>query len=693
MPDPGESTYSPRDVSWFWSAWAQYLLVAALGAMIVFVRLGATTLDDHEAKAALAARNMARRNPEWLVQGFSQEELPPCTPLNRFLIPINNGRPRLQKTPLGYWCMAGLGMLFGDREITELTARAPSALAGIFCALVTLLVGRRMFSPRVGLLGALMFTTSIAFQKLGRSARPEMLTSFLMTVAMMCFYFALIARARSRRAWWMIVFGVVMGLANLTKPFFPLLLGFPLLVYLFWESSLHREQAEQIPVGTARNLLIRYCIATACGIALSILATTVISMISWEFDKPSKTTVNMLVMAGLVCGPMVWYAIKTRGWGQMVPLLPGGTVGLVIMFALFVPWMWCMGKFFPLAGDFFDEQLSQRAAGTGKWTSAAPHYYFVPLLTLTLPWIGFVPGGFICPWLKRFSRHRRPLTYLFLWVAGFMAMLTISAGKREHYLLPVIPGLSLLMGFVADDVLRSHRWISARFGRHLMNAYGVFLILVPLGILAGWGMGLMGVGRLKFLAGCRMRWIHMLIVAGVALIPGTIALILSIRRHLQKAMVLVLISITIIYVGYHFRGDLWDLRRPAADFARQAAKIVPPDRPVGNWSDAQAKTVYYFGRNIPNLYWKWGHLVAQHGEQLGQTRWEQWVSDPRNVEWMFSYGKHLDKIRPLGFEVRLQVRGKQRKKHLFTLLRNTAATGGDVPSGQSRPCDKENAGI
>ena len=102
------------------------------------------------------------------------------------LIPVNNGQPRLKKTPLGYWCIAGLARLLGDQWVTELTVRLPSAISAVLCALVVLALGRYMFGWQAAFLAAVMFATTVGFQKWGRRGRPDMLMCLLMTAAMAC---------------------------------------------------------------------------------------------------------------------------------------------------------------------------------------------------------------------------------------------------------------------------------------------------------------------------------------------------------------------------------------------------------------------------------------------------------------------------------------------------------------------------
>jgi len=673
---------------WWYRPGVQYALAAAVMAAIALFRLGAISLDDHEAKAALAGRAMIG-SPEWLLPGPDGRSVPPDTPLNRWLVPVNNGRPRLVKTPLPYWCIAVVGLARG--RVDEWTARLPAAISAVLCVLVALALGRRVFSPRAALMGALMLAATVGFQKWGRNARPEMMLCLFITVAMSCFYAGVTARGRAGRAGWMLAFWVAMGMANLAKQFLPLLLGLPLLTFVLWRAGDRAEQAAARPPGSARRDLAKFLLAFAAVVAANQLGATSVAGL-WTRVGVSPTAGSLAVKALLVALPLAWLALRVRPWPDLARLVPVSIPGLVLMFAAFLPWMWYMRELFPQAGGVFNEQVAQRAAGTGKWVQSGPQYYLLPLVTLTLPWIGFLPGAFACPWMRRFSGNRHALMYLFLWSVGFIGLLTLSAGKREHYILPALPAVCLLMGFVAEDVFFEHRWIRGRLSRVLGMGYVAAGLAGPVGAAVLYGVSALGAGLIKqaiaeaedpprmlLRLGDSARWLHLLLVTAAAAGPMLAAWVAIRRRRSAPVFRLMLAAIVILYVGYHSAGELWDRRAQAADFARCAARTVPPDAPVANLGDPQAKTVFYFGRNIPNLYFLAGRATGDWNDGRSTPKYlmrnpgyTRFLKDPSNVPWLFCYGKHVKLVRPLGFEPVLRMRSEQKKQTVFMLLRNSA---------------------
>src|SRR4051812_40391968 len=87
--------------------------IAALACLTLLPGLGSSRLTYHEAIWATTAREMIASR-DWLV-------------------PTIDGRPWVEKPPLGTWAIAASGWLLGG--VGERAARLPSAVAGIVLCL------------------------------------------------------------------------------------------------------------------------------------------------------------------------------------------------------------------------------------------------------------------------------------------------------------------------------------------------------------------------------------------------------------------------------------------------------------------------------------------------------------------------------------------------------------------------------
>jgi len=656
-------------------AWADYVLVALVAGVIVFWRLGAVTLDDHECKLAMAVRTMVTPSL-WLIPSDKVRDIPADTPARHWLVPVENGRPRLGKTPLPYWaaaCVAEVQRAMGDDKpaVNSVTVRLPPAVSAVLCALVVLALGRRMFGQRAALLGALLLVTCVGFQKWGRNARPEMELCLLVTAAMAAFYFGIEANSRSSHLAWMVLFWVLLGLANLAKQFVPFLAAWPIVVYLFWRQSfLNRGD------GTSLRWLRIFLIATAVGLAVQVIISLVPFLQWWRRVGIGDDLGSYLMIAVAFGLPVLGYLAVSRPWRQILALLPTAVPGLVLAVAMFAWWLIYVRGLFPqLADEVFAHEVTDRGAGVAGWTVDTPDRYGVALLCYLLPWLGLVPGACAVALMRRFQQYRSGLVYLLLWCVGFVAIFSAMAGKREHYILPMLPAFCLLMGFVAEDVFFKHAWIGPTLARWLGAAYGAT------------GLVAVAIAAIKYSTTRHdVRWLHMSIVAAVVSLPVVLGGWLMWRRRFHAGLALLLASMTLVYVAYYQRGELWDYNRPVAEFATSAARIIPPDAPVYNWGGSQTKIPFYFGRYVPTLQW----YTAEHDEGSDTSNREAiaWLAeDPSRGPWIFGYGKDDSILLPLGYTSVLRAAGGEaKKKEVFALYHRSVETSpASAPASASQP--------
>ena len=142
------------------------IAVAAIAILAVGLGLGGgSRLTYHEAIAAQSAREMIASG-EWVV-------------------PTLAGRPWLEKPPLTIWLIATLSKVSG--EVTEVTARLPSALAALVLALAVGWFASRRFGQGIGLLAGLIQATSVWTVTRGRLAEADMLLATIITATLIAF--------------------------------------------------------------------------------------------------------------------------------------------------------------------------------------------------------------------------------------------------------------------------------------------------------------------------------------------------------------------------------------------------------------------------------------------------------------------------------------------------------------------------
>ncbi len=102
-----------------------------------------------------------------------------------YLVPRVNGEPYKEKPPLLFWLIALASQPAG--EVTAVTARIPSVLAGILTVLFTYLLGRRLFGPRVAFWSALVLMTAQRVWWQAHFGQIDMLLAACLTGALLAF--------------------------------------------------------------------------------------------------------------------------------------------------------------------------------------------------------------------------------------------------------------------------------------------------------------------------------------------------------------------------------------------------------------------------------------------------------------------------------------------------------------------------
>jgi 4-amino-4-deoxy-L-arabinose transferase-like glycosyltransferase len=172
---------------------ALLVILIALAALLHVVTIGTGDLySETEGQYAGAAREMVASH--------------------NWLLPTNNGIPRLQKPPLLYWLIIASYKILG---VNEAAARLPVALAVVATAALIFLIGEKLSDYWRGFIAGLIYLSFCGTFLLARIVMPEPLVCAFMAGAMFCGISGY-ERRRHRRVWFagVWIFG---ALACLTK--------------------------------------------------------------------------------------------------------------------------------------------------------------------------------------------------------------------------------------------------------------------------------------------------------------------------------------------------------------------------------------------------------------------------------------------------------------------------------------------
>ena len=172
---------------------ALFVILIALAALLHVATIGSGDLySQTEGQYAGAAREMVETH--------------------HWVLPTNNGAPRLQKPPLLYWSIIISFKLFG---VNSATARLPVALAVVASTALIFLIGEKLTDYWRGFIAGLIYLSLCGTFLLARIVMPEPLVSALIAGAIFCAIGGY-QRRRNRRIWFA-GFWIFSAFACLTK--------------------------------------------------------------------------------------------------------------------------------------------------------------------------------------------------------------------------------------------------------------------------------------------------------------------------------------------------------------------------------------------------------------------------------------------------------------------------------------------
>lgn len=172
---------------------ALLVILIALAALLHVATIGSGDLySQTEGQYAGAAREMVEAH-QWL-------------------LPTNDGAPRLQKPPLLYWLIIASVKLFG---INAAAARLPVALAVVASAALIFLIGEKLTDYWRGFIAGLIYLSFCGTFLLARIVMPEPVVSAFIAGAIFCGICGY-QRRRNRRTWFA-GFWICSAFACLTK--------------------------------------------------------------------------------------------------------------------------------------------------------------------------------------------------------------------------------------------------------------------------------------------------------------------------------------------------------------------------------------------------------------------------------------------------------------------------------------------
>jgi 4-amino-4-deoxy-L-arabinose transferase-like glycosyltransferase len=520
--------------------------VLLLSAVSAFWRLTSATLDSHECFVSVTAREMLQSGD--------------------YIWPTLNGVPRLQKTPLSYWLVAGVGKITGN--VNEFSARLPSAVFAVLSAIALFYYLNKWLSFRIAAISTAVWATSFAYIRCSHRARPDMVMAFFIILCMLSFYSIVTSKNRREQVFHMLIFWIGFALANLAK-------------------------------------------------------------------GPAPTA--------YVAVPLAVYIVIKRDWKIIGRLQP--VIGVFIVLAVILPWVLFIARKLNWDLTLWKHEFVDRFFGDYAPGNYPIYFYLGMMFKYITPWVVFLPVALIAPFTHDWKEKKPLMMYMWIWFVAGMIFLTIDAGKRQHYILPLMPAMAVLIGILLDDMIFT-RTVPLGFIKNIVRIHIVILI----------GGALISPFIIVFVS---PHILGRVIILSVVTIVCTIAVLLLLSKNKPAfACIGIFSGITVfVMISYISFGALIDIDRPARDFAEKIAQIVPSSDKLIAYEHTSSRFVQYFGKVVPEV-----------------TDISELSKDYDKGYWIVCASEHAEELKNVNFRtVYLEERDKKDKSDAGGVLFNKSA--------------------
>ncbi len=265
--------------------------------------------------------------------------------------------------------------------------------------------------------------------------------------------------------------------------------------------------------------------------------------------------------------------------GMMIP------AGVLILAVIVIPWYaalyhehgWTYIRSF-LVGENVDRFLS----GAGVRQQRGFGFYLPIVLSDSFPWSLLLPCAAVAAWKTR----TRIETLLWCWIVAIVGFFSLSAGKQDLYIFPIVAAVAALGGLTIQRGLSDARW-----------ERGVSLTLAIGGAL----LGIAGAAVLYLFetAGRVYALDAALIVGSIGLAGGVVTLALGVARKPSAAALSLIAAVVAVNWAFVVRVlPEFERYKPVPHFSRVLQDRLKPGDVVAHYQVSLPSMVYYLRRHV-----------------------------------------------------------------------------------------------
>lgn len=505
------------------------------------------------------------------------------------IVPTFDQELRTDQPVLSNWLILEAFRLM---DISELSARMPSALLAIGTVLLTYHLGRKLYSSDIGFLAGMILFSSVLFAAMGRAATPDMTLTFLVTASLTAYVWM---APPSRGA------SFCRGSVRKTRPQpakttetsedQPARLSGPSPLMQYIASAWRSTLPTYVPLGLA--------VLTAGPIAVLLpgLALLLFLMISQRSDDVDSGAI--LPFDGPKWRRFVVTLVQLFNPRRMLAacLEMHLLIGLAVVAAIAVPWYTAVGV--ATQGTwprrFLVDHVYQSIFSVVDGHDGFPLYFLYPTVALLLggfPWSVFLPVAAtrLYDRLSDGAAWRDSDRLLACWTGVWILFYSFAITKSPNSMLPIYPAVAVILSRYFID------WKRAT-GSDGVYSFGLCCrALWICGVVLMLGMALMA-----FLYFPAEQWLG--VVGLVPILAGFIAARFLERE--QRARVVQILQISAWLFAICFVALIPAHLRPYQDaplFVAEAHSLAKSaEIKIATYRHSEPSLVFYMRKKVPIL--------------------------------------------------------------------------------------------
>ena len=317
----------------------------------------------------------------------------------------------------------------------------------------------------------------------------------------------------------------------------------------------------------------------------------------------------------LIFPALLFYFAVSRRWKTIPKLLP--IIGTVIFLLIVLPWPAMILMKVPGTAELWKNEFLGRAVGEYASGDKEPYYYLGIMFVYLLPFSAFIPLAIATPFYQIWEEKRETVIYVWLWFVMGIVMMSMCGGKRQHYILPLMPAAAILAGIIFDDMAFVNKAYTKRFAAIFWFGHLIAVFYAAAGAIV-W----MQTNKL---------YPEQLMIWATAVIMVVISFNMSALFWMNKkaaaviCLFIVLCAFIVMWPILVYGPE--DENYVISDFAHRVS-IISTGREVTAYSSVDPAFIYYFGQNVPVMadvneiysqYSSGGGIVAD-GDNFRQLR-------------------------------------------------------------------------